>query len=170
MKPPGNECGQCIAPTGTAVVCRDPCGHVSAHAGELDRTALGLLVFGDPAARRRLNAATHTPVAVALLQQLACFWMRHTPCVVRGCRRNSGIPCFHHAAATHYDFVLSWQHRCRTLSTCVAMLMLYQQASSGWLQCGVPDLGLSTSHSCVTNTNCPWASLCVTGVGHGAAD
>lgn len=52
-------------------------------AGELDRAALGQLVFSDTAARRRLNAATHTPVALALLLQLLRHWLWHTRCVVR---------------------------------------------------------------------------------------
>lgn len=50
--------------------------------GDLDRVALGQLVFSDAVARRRLNAATHTPVAVALLLQLLLHWLRHTRCVV----------------------------------------------------------------------------------------
>lgn len=53
-------------------------------AGELDRAALGQLVFGDAAARKRLNAAAHAPVAVALLLQLLGYWLRHTRCVVSG--------------------------------------------------------------------------------------
>lgn len=66
-------------PLVAAVPAPHPCLE---HAGELDRSALGLLVFNDTAARRRLNAATHAPVAIALLQQLAGYWLKHTPCVV----------------------------------------------------------------------------------------
>jgi hypothetical protein len=51
--------------------------------GELDRVALGQLVFSDAAARRRLNAATHMPVAVGLMLQLLGYWLKHVPYVVR---------------------------------------------------------------------------------------
>ncbi|GLC64510.1 hypothetical protein PLESTF_000173800 [Pleodorina starrii] len=43
--------------------------------GELDRERLGALVFADPAARRRLNAATHLPVALALARRLLLSWL-----------------------------------------------------------------------------------------------
>lgn len=43
--------------------------------GEVDREALGRLVFSNAAARRRLNAATHLPVAVELLKQLLLSWL-----------------------------------------------------------------------------------------------
>jgi hypothetical protein len=44
-------------------------------AGEIDRAALAQLVFADAAARRRLNAATHAPVAAELLRQLMWYWL-----------------------------------------------------------------------------------------------
>ncbi|EFJ53023.1 hypothetical protein VOLCADRAFT_55149 [Volvox carteri f. nagariensis] len=43
--------------------------------GELDRERLGCMVFNDPAARRRLNAATHLPVALALARRLLLCWL-----------------------------------------------------------------------------------------------
>ena len=57
--------------------------------GEIDRDALGDAVFSDPAARRRLNAATHLPVAVALIRRILVAWLTLKPIVVRGtpCRR-----------------------------------------------------------------------------------
>jgi dephospho-CoA kinase len=50
--------------------------------GEIDRDALARLVFSDPAARRRLNAATHPPVALALALALLRRWLLLTPLVV----------------------------------------------------------------------------------------
>lgn len=44
-------------------------------ASPIDRAALGALAFADPAARRKLNAATHLPIAVALLTQLLVAWL-----------------------------------------------------------------------------------------------
>lgn len=44
-------------------------------AGQLDREALGQLVFSDGAARARLNAATHLPIYVELLRQLLWHWL-----------------------------------------------------------------------------------------------
>jgi hypothetical protein len=44
-------------------------------AGDINRQALGDLVFSDAAARRRLNAATHLPVAAGILRQLAWAWL-----------------------------------------------------------------------------------------------
>ncbi|KAF6255164.1 dephospho-CoA kinase [Scenedesmus sp. NREL 46B-D3] len=44
--------------------------------GEIDRARLGQLVFADAAARRRLNKATHAPVALELMRQLAGHWLR----------------------------------------------------------------------------------------------
>ncbi len=52
--------------------------------GEIDRDALGDAVFSDPAARRRLNAATHLPVAVALIRSILGAWLTFKPIVVRG--------------------------------------------------------------------------------------
>ena len=50
--------------------------------GELDREALAAIVFNDPAARRRLNGATHLPVLLEILQSLLLHWMCFTPIVV----------------------------------------------------------------------------------------
>jgi hypothetical protein len=50
--------------------------------GDIDRAVLGRLVFRDAAARRRLNAATHLPIALALAQQLLSACLRHCPAVV----------------------------------------------------------------------------------------
>jgi hypothetical protein len=44
-------------------------------AGELDREKLGRIVFSDPAARRRLNGATHLPVFLELFKALAWCWL-----------------------------------------------------------------------------------------------
>jgi dephospho-CoA kinase len=43
--------------------------------GSVDREAVGRLVFSDAAARRRLNAATHPPVALALVRALLAAWL-----------------------------------------------------------------------------------------------
>ncbi|PNH09587.1 Dephospho-CoA kinase domain-containing protein, partial [Tetrabaena socialis] len=43
--------------------------------GELDRECLGHLVFNDASARRRLNSATHLPVALALARRLLTCWL-----------------------------------------------------------------------------------------------
>ena len=51
--------------------------------GELDRVALGEAVFGDAAARRRLNAATHPAVTAELVRQLLLHWLKCTLVVVR---------------------------------------------------------------------------------------
>ena len=58
--------------------------------GEIDRDALGDTVFSNPAARRRLNAATHLPVAIALVGKIIAAWLTCTPTVVRDsqCSRN----------------------------------------------------------------------------------
>eukprot|EP00882_Tetradesmus_deserticola_P010993 GHRQ01011627.1.p1 GENE.GHRQ01011627.1~~GHRQ01011627.1.p1 ORF type:complete len:167 (+),score=46.77 GHRQ01011627.1:326-826(+) len=50
--------------------------------GEVDRARLGQLVFADAAARRRLNMATHAPVAWQLLRQLVGHWLRFRRLVV----------------------------------------------------------------------------------------
>lgn len=55
---------------------------VRADDGELDREALARIVFDDPAARRRLNAASHAPVAAALAWRLLWAWLRLRPLVV----------------------------------------------------------------------------------------
>lgn len=50
--------------------------------GDIDRARLGQLVFAEAAARRRLNKATHAPVAVELLRQLLGHWLRFRRAVV----------------------------------------------------------------------------------------
>ncbi|KAL4431032.1 hypothetical protein ABPG75_006288 [Micractinium tetrahymenae] len=50
--------------------------------GALDREALASLVFSDAAARRRLNAATHPAVGLALAQRLLLAWLRCEPLLV----------------------------------------------------------------------------------------
>ena len=50
--------------------------------GEIDRDALGAAVFSDPAARKRLNAATHLPLACELIVRLLAAWMMFEPLVV----------------------------------------------------------------------------------------
>ena len=45
-------------------------------AGEIDRDALGSLIYSDGAARRRLNAATHPAVTLELVRQLLWHWLR----------------------------------------------------------------------------------------------
>lgn len=52
-------------------------------AGDIDRVALGQLVFSDVQARRSLNKATHLPVAVELLRQLLLCWLSCRRLVVR---------------------------------------------------------------------------------------
>jgi dephospho-CoA kinase len=44
--------------------------------GDIDREALGKLVFSDANARRRLNRATHPAVTVELAKQLLCHFLR----------------------------------------------------------------------------------------------
>lgn len=51
-------------------------------AGELDREALASIVFAEPASRRRLNAATHLPVLLAVLRQAAAHWLAFRPVAV----------------------------------------------------------------------------------------
>jgi len=43
--------------------------------GEIDREALGRLVFSNASARKQLNAAVHLPVALTLLKRLCWCWM-----------------------------------------------------------------------------------------------
>ena len=50
--------------------------------GEIDRDALGAAVFADPAARRRLNAATHLPLACALLSKVLAAWLSFSSVVI----------------------------------------------------------------------------------------
>lgn len=50
--------------------------------GEIDREALGRLVFSDVNARRRLNAAAHAPIAVELVRRLLWAWLRLQPVAV----------------------------------------------------------------------------------------
>jgi dephospho-CoA kinase len=72
--------------------------------GELDRERLAGVVFGDAAARRRLNAATHLPVLLQIVRQVLAHWARCRPVVVsceararsspRGAGRRAGrLPC-----------------------------------------------------------------------------
>ena len=56
--------------------------------GEIDRDALGRIVFEDPTARRRLNAATHLPIAVKLASRVAWAWLCGVPVLVTRC-----LPC-----------------------------------------------------------------------------
>lgn len=49
---------------------------------ELDREAVARLAFADPIARKRLNSATHLPIALALAKALLCHWLRLKPLVV----------------------------------------------------------------------------------------
>lgn len=44
--------------------------------GELDRPALGKIIFSDASARKKLNTATHLPVFVEMFRQLAVYWLR----------------------------------------------------------------------------------------------
>ncbi len=44
-------------------------------AGELDRAALGSLIFSNPEERRKLNKATHLPVYVEMCRQLLLHWL-----------------------------------------------------------------------------------------------
>jgi dephospho-CoA kinase len=50
--------------------------------GELDREAVARLAFADPQARRRLNQATHLPVALALAGVLLRHWLLLRPLVI----------------------------------------------------------------------------------------
>lgn len=59
------------------------CRAVSLTAGEIDRVALGQIAFADASARRRLNKATHVPVALELLRQLLAHWLACRWLVVR---------------------------------------------------------------------------------------
>lgn len=43
--------------------------------GSLDRDALGSLVFRNKEARRRLNAATHLPILLRILQEIVQHWV-----------------------------------------------------------------------------------------------
>lgn len=51
-------------------------------AGQLDREALANLAFSNAAARRRLNAATHPAVGLALAQRIVISWLRCEPLLV----------------------------------------------------------------------------------------
>lgn len=54
--------------------------------GEIDRDALGKIVFNDVDARRKLNKATHLPVFVEMFRQLFCSWLSCERVVVRHLR------------------------------------------------------------------------------------
>ena len=45
------------------------------YAGGIDRQKLGNLIFSDKAARKKLNAATHTPVFMELFRQIFMCWL-----------------------------------------------------------------------------------------------
>lgn len=53
------------------------------YAGGIDREKLGELVFTDNKARKKLNAATHLPVALDLAKQLIIQWFSFTNIIVR---------------------------------------------------------------------------------------
>lgn len=50
--------------------------------GELDREAIAAIVFADPGARRRLNAATHLPVLLGIVARALGHWLRFSPVAV----------------------------------------------------------------------------------------
>lgn len=54
------------------------------NAGDIDRDKLGEMVFNHPEARRKLNLATHFPVALELARQLIVEWLSLT-CVAVSC-------------------------------------------------------------------------------------
>jgi dephospho-CoA kinase len=49
---------------------------------EIDRDALAQIAFSDPIARRRLNKATHLPIALALALALLKHWLLLQPLVI----------------------------------------------------------------------------------------
>eukprot|EP00850_Spirogloea_muscicola_P023378 SM000352S13426 [mRNA] locus=s352:37128:38796:- [translate_table: standard] len=50
--------------------------------GHIDRAALRMRVAADPALRRKLNRATHLPIAAAIIAALLRCWLKGTPVVV----------------------------------------------------------------------------------------
>jgi hypothetical protein len=52
-----------------------PCLTAVLRAGDLDREKLGKIVFSDPAARKRLNAATHLPVFLDVFKGILWCWL-----------------------------------------------------------------------------------------------
>eukprot|EP00775_Hariotina_reticulata_P013429 gene13429-13557_t len=50
--------------------------------GEIDRAALGQLVFADAVVRRKLNQATHVPIMLEVIKQLLGHWLRFKQIVV----------------------------------------------------------------------------------------
>ena len=50
--------------------------------GDIDRDKLGHKVFNDPMLRRKLNSATHLPVALELIKQMFLQWLGLTSVVV----------------------------------------------------------------------------------------
>lgn len=50
--------------------------------GEIDRDKVGEMVFSDKAARRKLNAATHLPVAIELARRIVLQWLKLRPVTV----------------------------------------------------------------------------------------
>ncbi|GAX84209.1 hypothetical protein CEUSTIGMA_g11632.t1 [Chlamydomonas eustigma] len=43
--------------------------------GDIDREALSCLIFQNVSARRKLNTATHLPIALELIRQIICSWL-----------------------------------------------------------------------------------------------
>ncbi len=52
------------------------------------------MVFKDRDARRRLTCATHLPVALELIRQLAVEWLSLTSVAVSGSENNQHEPAF----------------------------------------------------------------------------
>ncbi len=69
-------------------------------AGDINRDKLGDMVFNDRDARSRLNSATHLPVALELVRQLAVEWLSLTSVAVSG-SGNRLQPAFRYYAR-HY--------------------------------------------------------------------
>ena len=59
-----------------------PLYKVHAFTGKINRGKLGDLVFEDHAARKKLTAATHLPIALELFRQLAVEWLSLTNLIV----------------------------------------------------------------------------------------
>lgn len=94
------------------------------YAGEVDRVALGQLVFRDAAARRRLNASTHLPIAVALFLRLLSCWLRHCSVVVSHLFPGHHFNCYSYLCAC---LVLVMPHTARRAAW----------AAVGWLHTSV---------------------------------
>ena len=78
--------------------------------GAIDRETLGENVFNSPAARRRLNAATHLPVTVALVRSVLTAWLACKPIVVRSTQlrlyRLQRLGCGRRSCACHASQVI----------------------------------------------------------------